>query len=63
MTDVRETFVNALVDLDETTCIDLLKTRIAAKEDPMLILEDIRKATDIVGQAFRRRAGTLSPTS
>ncbi len=52
MADTREEFVNALVDLDETTCIELLKGRIAAKEDPLLILEDIRKATDIVGKRF-----------
>lgn len=52
MADVRADFVNALVDLDETTCIDILNKRIAAKEDPLLILEDIRKATDIVGKRF-----------
>jgi Predicted cobalamin binding protein len=52
MADVRADFVNALVDLDETTCIDILNKRIAAKEDPMQILEDIRKATDTVGKRF-----------
>ena len=52
MTDEREDFINALVDLDETTCIKLLKQRIAAKEDPIIILEDVRKATDIVGERF-----------
>lgn len=52
MAEPREEFVNALVDLDETKCIELLKGRIAAKEDPLLILEDIRKATDIVGKRF-----------
>ena len=52
MADVRADFVNALVDLDETTCIDILKKRIAAKEDPMQILEDIRRATDTVGKRF-----------
>ncbi|MFA5237212.1 MAG: corrinoid protein [Methanoregula sp.] len=52
MADPGEEFVNALVDLDETKCIELLNQRIAAKEDPLLILEDIRKATDIVGKRF-----------
>jgi len=52
MADVRADFVNALVDLDETTCIDILQKRIAAKEDPMQILEDIRRATDTVGKRF-----------
>jgi len=52
MTDEREDFINALVDLDETKCIELLKKRIAAKEDPKIILDDVRKATDIVGEKF-----------
>ena len=52
MADTRDAFVKALVDLDETTSIDLLKKRIASKENPMQILEDIRKATDTVGKRF-----------
>ncbi|WAI02176.1 cobalamin B12-binding domain-containing protein [Methanogenium organophilum] len=52
MTDERDNFINALVDLDETTCIELLKQRVAANEDPAIVLEDVRKATDIVGERF-----------
>ncbi|MDE4908156.1 corrinoid protein [Methanogenium marinum] len=52
MTDERENFINALVDLDETKCIELLKQRVAAGEDPGIVLEDVRKATDIVGERF-----------
>ena len=52
MTDERENFINALVDLDETACIELLKQRVAANEDPSIVLEDVRKATDIVGERF-----------
>lgn len=52
MTDVREEFINALVDLDEAKCIDLVKKRIEAKEDPFIILEDVQKGTDIVGKKF-----------
>ncbi|MDK2975445.1 MAG: hypothetical protein PWP08_1816 [Methanofollis sp.] len=52
MTDVREEFINALVDLDETTCLDLLKKRIEAQEDPFVILEDVRKGTDVVSERF-----------
>ena len=52
MADPREEFINALVDLDEITCIELLNQRIAAKENPMSILEDVRKSTDIVGKRF-----------
>ena len=52
MTDERDDFINALVDLDETACIELLKQRVAANEDPAIVLEDVRKATDIVGERF-----------
>lgn len=52
MTDVSDEFISALVDLDETACIDILKKRLDAKEDPLVILEDVRKATDTVGKQF-----------
>ncbi|WP_052418638.1 cobalamin B12-binding domain-containing protein [Methanolacinia paynteri] len=52
MTDVREDFINALVDLDETKCIDLAKQRVEAGEDPFTILEDLREATDRIGNMF-----------
>jgi len=52
MTDTREDFINALVDLDEIKCIDILNQRVESKEDPFIIIEDVRKATDIVGQRF-----------
>ncbi|MBP2134230.1 methylmalonyl-CoA mutase cobalamin-binding domain/chain [Methanomicrobium sp. W14] len=52
MTDIRKEFVDALIDFDESKCMDILNKRIADKEDPKLIIEDVRKATDIVGQRF-----------
>ncbi|MBP2134225.1 methanogenic corrinoid protein MtbC1 [Methanomicrobium sp. W14] len=52
MTDKRKEFVDALIDFDESKCIEILNQRIADKEDPKLIIEDVRKATDIVGQRF-----------
>ncbi|EHQ35519.1 cobalamin B12-binding domain-containing protein [Methanoplanus limicola] len=52
MTDIRENFINALVDLDEVKCIDILNQRVKSEEDPFIIIEDVRKATDIVGQRF-----------
>ncbi|MBP2134228.1 methanogenic corrinoid protein MtbC1 [Methanomicrobium sp. W14] len=52
MTDKRKEFVDALIDFDESKCMDILNQRIADKEDPKLIIEDVRKATDIVGQRF-----------
>jgi len=52
MTDIREEFVNALSDLDEAKTIELTKKRVEAGEDPFAILEDVRKATDIIGKRF-----------
>ncbi|HIH69330.1 cobalamin B12-binding domain-containing protein [Methermicoccus shengliensis] len=52
MTDVREELVNALADLDEAKAIELTKKRVESGEDPFAILEDVRKATDIVGKRF-----------
>ncbi len=52
MADVREEFVNALADLDEAKTIELTKRRVEAGEDPFAILEDVRKATDIIGKRF-----------
>jgi len=52
MADPGEEFVNALVDLDEIKCLEVLNQRIAAKEDPLIILDDVRKSTDIVGKRF-----------
>ncbi|MBO8180475.1 MAG: corrinoid protein [Archaeoglobus sp.] len=52
MADVREEFVNALADLDEAKTIELTKKRVEAGEDPFAILEDVRKATDIIGKRF-----------
>jgi len=52
MVDVREEFVNALIDLDEAKAIELTKKRAEAGEDPFVILEDVRKAADIIGRRF-----------
>ena len=52
MADVREEFVKALADLDEAKTIELTKKRVEAGEDPFAILEDVRKATDIIGKRF-----------
>jgi methanogenic corrinoid protein MtbC1 len=49
---VSEDFVNLLADLREDEVINLTKKRLAAKEDPLKILEDSRKGMEIVGQRF-----------
>jgi len=45
-------FVNLLADLKEDEVIKLTKKRLAAKEDPLKILEDGRKGMEIVGKRF-----------
>ncbi len=47
-----EDFVAALAELDEAKVLELTRTRIDAGEDPFAILEDVRKATDIIGKRF-----------
>ncbi len=49
---VREEFIERLSDLDESAAVELAKRRISAGEDPFAILEDVRKATDIIGKRF-----------
>jgi methanogenic corrinoid protein MtbC1 len=45
-------FVNLLADLKEDEVLKLTKNRLAAKEDPMKILEDSRKGLEVVGTRF-----------
>jgi trimethylamine corrinoid protein len=45
-------FVNLLADLKEDEVLKLAKKRIESGEDPMKILEDSRKAMEIVGKRF-----------
>ncbi|MDI9642821.1 MAG: corrinoid protein [Archaeoglobaceae archaeon] len=50
--NLGDEFVRALADLDEQKVIEIAKKRIESKEDPFKILEDIRKATEIIGKRF-----------
>lgn len=50
--NLRDEFVRALADLEEQRVIEIAKKRIDNKEDPFKILEDIRKATEIIGKRF-----------
>lgn len=50
--NLRDEFVRALADLEEQRVIEIAKKRIDSKEDPFKILEDIRKATEIIGKRF-----------
>jgi methanogenic corrinoid protein MtbC1 len=44
--------VNALADLKEEEALKIVKDRLAANEDPLKILDDARKAMEIVGKRF-----------
>jgi methanogenic corrinoid protein MtbC1 len=44
--------VKALSELEEEEALKITKERLAASEDPLKILEDTRKAMDIVGKRF-----------
>jgi methanogenic corrinoid protein MtbC1 len=44
--------VNTLADLKEQETLKIVEERLKAKEDPLKILDDARKAMEIVGQRF-----------
>jgi methanogenic corrinoid protein MtbC1 len=44
--------VTALADLKEQEALKIVEERLAAKEDPLKILDDARKAMEIVGKRF-----------
>ncbi|MFO7995990.1 MAG: B12-binding domain-containing protein, partial [Dehalococcoidia bacterium] len=44
--------VNTLADLKEEETLKIVQDRLNAKEDPLKILDDARKAMEIVGQRF-----------
>lgn len=50
--NLREEFITKLSDLDEAKAVEIAKKRISAGESPFAILEDVRKATDIIGKRF-----------
>jgi len=51
-TKMAKDLVNTLADLKEQEAIKIVKDRLSAGEDPLKILEDARKAMEIVGQRF-----------
>jgi methanogenic corrinoid protein MtbC1 len=44
--------VTALADLEEKLALDIVKERLISGEDPLNILNDTRRATEIVGKRF-----------
>jgi methanogenic corrinoid protein MtbC1 len=47
-----EDLVNALVELKEEEVLDIVKQRLQGDGDPLQILEDARKAMEVVGKRF-----------
>ncbi len=54
MNDLKESFINALVELDEPAVMDILDKRLASGEEPLEILNDVKKAMDEVGNRFEK---------
>ena len=44
--------VNALADLKENEALEIVKDRLSAGEEPLKILDDARRAVEIVGERF-----------
>lgn len=49
---MREDFIRAIVEIDEERAIELTEKRIESGEDVLIILQDIRKASEIIGEKF-----------
>lgn len=49
-----EDLVSALVDLDEERVLEMVDRSLEAGEDPMGILEDARRAMEIIGERFAK---------
>jgi 5-methyltetrahydrofolate--homocysteine methyltransferase len=49
---MAEDMVNALADLQEDDVLKIVKDRLDAGEDPLKILDDARRALEIVGERF-----------
>ena len=47
-----EKFVNALADLNEKEALKIVEDRLSAGEEPLKILDDARRALEIVGNRF-----------
>jgi len=47
-----EEFINAIVDLDEQRALELVRKRLETNEDPLKILDDLKKAAEIIGEKY-----------
>ncbi len=44
--------VEAIADLQENQALDIVRDRLSTGEDPLVIIDDTRKATEIIGKRF-----------
>ncbi|RLE57921.1 MAG: cobalamin-binding protein [Thermoprotei archaeon] len=51
---LSEEMVRAIVELDESRAIEIAKKRLEAGEDPLKILDDLRRAAEIIGEKYER---------
>ncbi|MEM1842346.1 MAG: B12-binding domain-containing protein, partial [Ignisphaera sp.] len=49
---MSEEFVNAIIELNEARALELARRRLEAGEDPMKILDDLRRAAEVIGSKF-----------
>lgn len=54
MVILSEEFIEALVSLDEGRTLEVVKKRLESGEDPLVILEDVRKANEEIGKRHER---------
>uniref|UniRef100_A0A7J3ZKB8 Cobalamin-binding protein n=1 Tax=Fervidicoccus fontis TaxID=683846 RepID=A0A7J3ZKB8_9CREN len=51
---MSEELINAIINLDEKKAVEITKRRLEASEDPLVILEDLTKAANIIGEKYER---------
>jgi methanogenic corrinoid protein MtbC1 len=44
--------VDAIADLQENQALDIVRSRLSTGEDPLVIIDDTRQATEIIGKRF-----------
>jgi len=49
-----EDMVKAIVELDESRALELARRRLESGEDPRRILDDLRKATEVIGEKYEK---------
>ncbi len=54
MKDIKEPFIKALIELNEPEVMDILEKRLNAGEEPLEILNDVKRAMDEVGNRFEK---------